>query len=212
MVDLNVSILLSLNQVHQIIKNALFISCLINAIEGHRVAITDIPGAFLSADWPLSAPPCYLRFEGVMVDMICELIPEYKDLNRYLGKWDKFRQRKRWLIGKVTKAIYGTLLGAIISGSNTQSITTRSSTQADLVGIDGAIGFVEWTSLFCKFQVKDYPENHPLKKLGTKNMVKQDNTSTIKMAKGEGEHVENEPDALRLGIFILLKRSTKASL
>ena len=66
--------------------HALFISCLIDAIEGRRVAITDIPGAFLSADWPLSAPPCYLRFEGVMVDMICELIPEYKDLIRYSGK------------------------------------------------------------------------------------------------------------------------------
>ena len=74
--------------------------------------------------------------------------------------------------------------GSTISGSNTQSITTRSSTQAELVGIDDDIGFVEWTSLFCKFQVKDYPEEHPLKKLSTKNMVKQDNTNTIKMAKG----------------------------
>ena len=400
--------------------HALFVSCLIDAVEGRRVAITDIPGAFLSADWPPSAPPCYLRFEGVMVDMICELVPEYKELIRYSGKRDKFGRRKRWLVGKVTKAIYGTLLGAIlfynklkgelikmdfemndydectfnkmvngtqitiqfhvddlkishvsqtaiddvidalnaifgkdkkmsasygkiheylgmtidwseedmvkftmydyledilleapdemdgtdvtpaaqnlfhvdeespdlddetadffhrmvarflyaakrarpdiqvavaflckrvkcpnqgdwkklgrlvryvrdtihiplvlgwdgsgnlvwsidasfavhmdmkshtgycltmgrgstISGSTSQNITTRSSTQAELVGIDDAIGFVEWTSLFCKFQVKDYPENHPLKKLGTRNLMKQDNTSTIKMAKG----------------------------
>ena len=74
--------------------------------------------------------------------------------------------------------------GSKISGSNTQSITTQSSTQAELVGIEDAIGFVEWTSLFCKFEVKDYPEDHLLKKLGTKNMVKQDNTSTLKMTKG----------------------------
>ena len=40
--------------------------------------------------------------------------------------------------------------------------------------------------MFCKFQVKDYPENHPLKKLSTKSMVKQDNTSTIKMANKGG--------------------------
>ena len=74
--------------------------------------------------------------------------------------------------------------GSTFLGSNTQSITTRSSTQDELVGIDNAIGFVECTSLFCKFQVNDYPKDHPLKKLGTKDMVKQDNTSTIKMAKG----------------------------
>ena len=51
--------------------HALFISCLIDAIEGRKVAIADISGAFSSADWPLNAPPCYLKFEGVMVDMIC---------------------------------------------------------------------------------------------------------------------------------------------
>ena len=70
-----------------------------------------------------------------------------------------------------------------VSGSNTQSITTQSSTHADLVRIDNSIGFVKWTSLFCKFQVKDYPDNHPLKYLGTENMVEQDNITTFKMAK-----------------------------
>ena len=40
--------------------HALFISCLVDAIEDRRVTITDIPGAFLSVDWPLSATPCYL--------------------------------------------------------------------------------------------------------------------------------------------------------
>ena len=56
--------------------------------------------------------------------------------------------------------------------------------QAELIGIDDGIDVVEWSSLFCKFQVKDFLDNDSLKQLGTKNMVKQDNTSTIKMAKG----------------------------
>ena len=37
---------------------------------------------------------------------------------------------------------------------------------------------------FRQLQVAKYPTNHPLKKLGTKNMVQQDNTSTINLAKG----------------------------
>ena len=52
-----------------------------------------------------------------------------------------------------------------------------------------------------------------MKKLGTKNMVKQDTIQYHQDGKrGKGEHVENKPDAFRLGIFILLRRLTKASL
>ena len=74
--------------------------------------------------------------------------------------------------------------GAPISGSNSQKINTRSSTEAELVGVNDTIGFVEWTSLYMKCQVKEYPIDHPLKNLGKKNLVLQDNTSTIKLAKG----------------------------
>ena len=49
-----------------------------------------------------------------MIDMICKLIPEYNELIRYSGKKDEFGRRRQWIIGKVTKAIYGTLLGAIL--------------------------------------------------------------------------------------------------
>ena len=73
--------------------------------------------------------------------------------------------------------------GAPISGSNSQNINTRSSTEVEFAGVDDVISFVEWTSLFLKCQVKDYPIDHPLKDLGKKNLVKQDNTSTIKLAK-----------------------------
>ena len=94
--------------------HALFISCMIDAIEGRSVAITDIPGAFLSADWPKSAPPCYLKYEGIMVDLICQIVPAYRKLIKYSGKRDQHGKRRCWLVGKVTKAIYGTLLGAIL--------------------------------------------------------------------------------------------------
>ena len=39
---------------------ALFISCLVDAFERRKVVIADIPGAFLSADWPADAPDCWI--------------------------------------------------------------------------------------------------------------------------------------------------------
>jgi hypothetical protein len=57
-------------------NNALFATCLVDAIEKRAVAICDIPGAFLQADWPQDEP-CYIRFKGIMVDMICQIEPDY---------------------------------------------------------------------------------------------------------------------------------------
>ena len=50
--------------------------------------------------------------------------------------------------------------------------------------MDDAIGFVEWASLYSKEQVKEYPTEHPLKDMGKKTVVLQDNTSTIEMLMG----------------------------
>ena len=75
-------------------------------------------------------------------------------------------------------------IGSPISGSSTQKINTRSLTESELVGVDNVIGFVEWASLYSKEQVKEYPVKHPLKDMGKKTVLLQDNTSTIKMLKG----------------------------
>jgi hypothetical protein len=86
---------------------ALMCSCLINAIERRCVVVRDIPGAFLQADYPQEkGKEFYLKFEGGMVGMICEIRPEYKKLIKTT------KSGRKWLFGKVTKAIYGTLLGA----------------------------------------------------------------------------------------------------
>ena len=86
---------------------ALMTSCLMDAIEGRKVATCDIPGAFLQADWPMDRD-CYLKFEGAMVSMICDINPEYKK-NIVYGK-----NGKKYVYAKLTKAVYGTLLGAIL--------------------------------------------------------------------------------------------------
>ena len=50
--------------------HALFFSCLVDAFKRRKVVIADILGAFLSVNWPVDAPDCYVRFEGDIVDMI----------------------------------------------------------------------------------------------------------------------------------------------
>ena len=74
--------------------------------------------------------------------------------------------------------------GAPISGSSTQDNKARSSTEAELYGVDKAISFVEWSALFLICQFKEYDWTDPMKKYGFRNLVKQDNTSTIRMLKG----------------------------
>jgi hypothetical protein len=86
---------------------AVMMSYLMDAIEGRKVATCDIPGAFLQADWPKDRD-CYLKFEGAMVSMICGIDPKYKK-NVVFGK-----NGKKYIYAKLTKAVYGTLLGAIL--------------------------------------------------------------------------------------------------
>ena len=62
--------------------------------------------------------------------------------------------------------------GSPISGSQSQKVTTRSSTESELVGVDDVISYVEWASLYSKCQVKTYPIDHPPKEMGKKNLVK----------------------------------------
>ena len=80
-----------------------------DAMDDWAVITVDIPGAFLQGDWPKNKHPAYIMFEGLMVDMICEI-----DLSCYdKVQWNKQRSKKilyAWLV----KAVYGTVLAAII--------------------------------------------------------------------------------------------------
>ena len=78
-----------------------------------------------------------------------------------------------------------------ISGASTQKVNTRSSTEFELVGVDDGIGFVDWSSLYSKKQVKEYPTEHPLEDMGKKTVLLQDNTNTITMLMG-GKRVRRQ--------------------
>ena len=90
---------------------ALFLSCIVDAFENRCVVVANIPAAFLSADWPEGYPDCHIQFEGVMVEMLCQIRPEYRKLIKYSRS--KKGHLRKMLVGKITKMIYGTLLGVI---------------------------------------------------------------------------------------------------
>ena len=62
--------------------------------------------------------------------------------------------------------------GTIISQSFKQKVNSRSSIEAELIGVDDAIGFVEWDSLHMIEQFKDYPyKSEPINLLGSRNIA-----------------------------------------
>ena len=59
---------------------ALFFSCLVDVFKRRYVFIVDVPGVFLSAVWLDEAPECHIRFDGTIVEMLCQIRREYQKL------------------------------------------------------------------------------------------------------------------------------------
>ena len=81
--------------------------CAISSIENRHVVTCNIPGVFLQSNWPLDKPT-YLRFDCIMVNMLCEIDSSLKH------KVIHTKNGKKFMFGKLDKAVYGTLLGAIL--------------------------------------------------------------------------------------------------
>ena len=70
--------------------------------------------------------------------------------------------------------------GAVFSLSNTQQVNSKSSTVAEIIGVDDAMNFVMWVKLFIEQQVVYLPIKLVIKKLGVKpSVLQQDNTGNI---------------------------------
>ena len=84
-------------------------ACVMNALDNRKVIIVDIPGAFLQGDWLQDEHPGYIRFEGIIVEMICKIDSSYyKNVI-----WSK-DCKKKLVYDQRIKAVYGTLLGVIV--------------------------------------------------------------------------------------------------
>ena len=71
--------------------------------------------------------------------------------------------------------------GSVLSLSCKQKINTKSSTEAELVGVDDAMTFVMWMKHFFGSQVKQMNKYSKLKPLGSDTTIEQDNTSAIQL-------------------------------
>ena len=88
---------------------ALMVLCVMDAMEGRKVITVEIPDVFLQGNGPQDERPGCIMFKGIMVDMICKIDPTY--INTIIFSKD---QNKKFLCSRLIKAIYRTLLGAII--------------------------------------------------------------------------------------------------
>ena len=92
--------------------------------------------------------------------------------------------------------------GAIQSMSRKQKLNTRSSTKAELVGADDAIGQILWTRLFMEEQGYDIE----------KNVLYQDNKSTILLEMNGRKSAGKRSRALNIRYFFITDQVEKGNL
>ena len=87
---------------------ALFITCLIDAKEGHDIATCDVPGAFMHADID---EVVHLRLDGEIADLLLKVDPSY---SKYAIK----EGGKTVIFTELSKALYRTLQAALLFWKN----------------------------------------------------------------------------------------------
>ena len=81
-------------------------STLVDVFEGRDVATCDVPGAFLHPELP-DEKRLFLCFRGQMVDIMCDVNPEY-------GKHIIYKAGKKILYVKVIRSIYGCIEAVLL--------------------------------------------------------------------------------------------------
>ncbi|KAL7564112.1 hypothetical protein ACA910_012384 [Epithemia clementina (nom. ined.)] len=98
-----------------ITTEALFISCIIDAMQGRHVATCDIPGAFMQADMD---ELLHLKLEGDIALLLVRHNQSYKDYLTY-------EQGKPVIYAELKKALYGTLQAALLFWKNLSNFLTE---------------------------------------------------------------------------------------
>jgi hypothetical protein len=92
--------------------------------------------------------------------------------------------------------------GAMMAISKKQKLNTRSSTEAELVAVDDAMTLILWTKLF--LQAQGYRID--------KNILYQDNKSTILLAKNGKKSSSKRTRALNIRYFFVTDQVEKGNL
>ena len=92
--------------------------------------------------------------------------------------------------------------GAIQSGSTKQKLNARSSTEAELIGVDDEIGKIIWTKLFIEAQGYEV----------IKNILYQDNKSSILLETNGRKSVGKRSRHLNVRYFFVTDQVEKGNL
>ena len=71
--------------------------------------------------------------------------------------------------------------GALLSLLLKQKINTKSSTEAELVGVDNTMNFVVWSKVFFDWQMQQHDKGMKSKALDKTSILLQGNTSAIQL-------------------------------
>ena len=91
-----------------ITTEALFLTCLVDAIENRYVATCDVPGAFMHSDIDEQV---HLKLEGEIAELLVKVDPTYAE---YVSK----EKGKTVIYAELSKALYGTLQAALLFWKN----------------------------------------------------------------------------------------------
>ena len=95
---------------------ALFLSCVIDAQEGRKVATVDIPGAFMHSEMD---EVLHLRLDGPMAELLCKV--DKKKYRQYMY----YEKKKPVLYVQLMRALYGTLQAALLFWINLSTFLTE---------------------------------------------------------------------------------------
>jgi hypothetical protein len=84
----------------------LFASLIIDVVEGQKVAIFDVPGAYLHAEMP-SEKQLLMTLRGEFVDIMCQVNPDYEKYVTYEGK-------SKVLYLRLLQALYGCIKSTLL--------------------------------------------------------------------------------------------------
>ena len=83
---------------------ALFLTCLVDTMEGHCIMTTHIPGAFMQADID---EQLFIKLEGDSALLLIRKDPRYR-------KYMMYEKKKSVIYAKLSKAVYGTLQATLL--------------------------------------------------------------------------------------------------
>ena len=90
---------------------SIFITAIIDAVEGRDIMSADIPNAFIQAFMPTPEEGCarvVMKITGVLVDMLLEIAPEV------YGPYVVYENGRKVLYVQVLRALYGMLVSALL--------------------------------------------------------------------------------------------------